>query len=90
MLANHKLAKHIADGAFYEFKRQLLYKASMTGSKVILADRFFPSSKTCNVCGAVYDGLKLSEMRWQCETCGAVHDRDINAAINLEKIASSV
>ena len=90
MLSNHKLAKHIADGAFYEFKRQLFYKASMTGSKVILADRFFPSSKTCSVCGSIYDGLKLSETAWRCEICGAVHNRDINAAINLEKLASSL
>jgi len=86
MLSNHKLAKHIADGAFYEFKRQLLYKAHKTGSKVILADRFFPSSKICNICGAKYDALSLYETIWRCQ-CGAIHNRDINAAINLKKFA---
>ncbi|MDR1541585.1 MAG: transposase [Clostridiales bacterium] len=87
MLANHKLAKHIADGAFYEFKRQLLYKADAAGAQVVLADPFFPSSKTCSHCGAVYGGLKLSEREWDCQSCGARHHRDINAANNLEKMA---
>jgi putative transposase len=87
MLANHKLAKHIADSAFYEFKRQLLYKAEATGAKVALADPFFPSSKTCCNCGAVYGGLKLSQREWGCQSCGAHHHRDVNAAKNLEKIA---
>jgi putative transposase len=87
MLSNHKLAKHIADGAFYEFKRQMLYKSRKTGSKIILADRFFPSSKICNVCDTKYDELKLSETEWQCQICGTVHDRDINAALNLKKLA---
>lgn len=87
MLANHKLAKHIADGGFYEFKRQLHYKARVTGAKVVLAGAFFPSSKTCSECGAVYDGLRLSEREWTCQSCGTHHDRDINAARNLEKMA---
>ena len=89
MLSNQKLAKHIADGAFYEFKRQLCYKSSLTGSKIILADRFFPSSKTCSVCGSIYAELKLSETQWRCQICGVDHDRDVNAAVNLEKLASS-
>ena len=87
MLANHKLAKHIADGAFYEFKRQLLYKAEVTGAKVVLAGPFYPSSKLCSSCGAVNEGLKLSEREWGCQCCGAHHNRDLNAAINLEKMA---
>jgi putative transposase len=81
------LAKQIADGEFYEFKRQLLYKAEATGTKVALADPFFPSSKTCYNCGAVYGGLKLSQREWGCKSCGAHHHRDVNAAKCLEKIA---
>ena len=89
MLSNHRLAKHIADGAFYEFKRQLWYKTEATGSKVVMAGAFFPSSKTCGNCGVVYSALKLSEREWTCQTCGIRHDRDTNAAINLERLASS-
>ena len=87
MIANHKLAKHIADGAFYEFKRQILYKADLTGAKIIIANKFFPSSKTCSGCGAVFEKLNLSEREWECPSCGILHDRDVNAAVNLEKIA---
>ncbi|MDR2519480.1 MAG: transposase [Eubacteriaceae bacterium] len=61
--------------------------ATLTKSKVILADPFFPSSKTCCNCGAVYGGLKLSQREWGCKSCGAHHHRDVNAAKRLEKIA---
>jgi putative transposase len=86
MLANHKLAKHIADGGFYEFKRQLRYKADVTGAKIVMAGAFFPSSKTCSGCGAVYESLKLSEREWVCPSCGIRHDRDVNAYPNKNKI----
>jgi putative transposase len=87
MLANHKLAKHIADGAFYEFKRQLPYKADATGAQPALADPLFPSSKACSRRGAACGGLKLSEREWARQSCGARRHRDVNAAYNLEKMA---
>jgi putative transposase len=81
MLRNRCLARSIADSGFAEFRRQLEYKATMTGAKVFVADRFFPSSKTCSDCGTVHD-MPLSSRRMVCE-CGYDMDRDINAAINL-------
>jgi putative transposase len=86
MLKNHHLARAIADVGFYEFRRQLEYKAAWSGSRVCVADRFFPSSKTCHVCGTINDDLTLSDRVWTCD-CGAVLDRDVNAAINLRDLA---
>lgn len=84
MLKNHKLARHIADVGFYEFRRQLLYKAELRGAEVILADRFYPSSKLCRFCQHKNDKLELSDRRWVCPHCGQlIEDRDHNAAINL-------
>lgn len=88
MMKNGKLAKHIADASFYEFRRQIEYKARWYGSTVVVAGRWFPSSKTCSSCGSIRESLKLSERFWVC-SCGATLDRDINAAINLEKLAAS-
>ena len=76
-------AKHLKDAAFGEFKRQMLYKAAWYGCNVILADRFFPSSKTCSACGEI--GNPNSKQRWTCKECGVEHDRDDNAAINLAR-----
>jgi putative transposase len=87
MMQNHKLARSIADMSFYEFRRQLEYKAADTGSRVVVADRWFASSKTCNVCGCITGQLKLSDREWTCEHCGTHHDRDINAAIVLRDYA---
>jgi putative transposase len=89
MMKNRKLARAIADAGFYEFKRQLAYKAGLYGSTVVMADRWFPSSKTCNECGCVKPHLELDERTWKCTECGAEHDRDVNAAKNLERIAQS-
>jgi putative transposase len=89
MLTNHKLARAIADIGAYEFRRQLEYKTAMHGAVVVMADRFFPSSKMCNRCGAVYAELTLDRREWTCAGCGAFHDRDFNAAINLERFAAS-
>ena len=86
MLANHKLAKSIADMGFYEFRRQMEYKSELYGSKLIIVDRFYPSSKTCSNCGAIKDSLPLSERVFYCEHCHLKIDRDLNAARNLEKI----
>src|SRR6266516_5249657 len=81
MLANNQLAQTVSDASFFEVKRQLLYKAEQYGSYVQLIDRWFPSSKTCHVCGWVKEDVTLTERVWVCEQCGTVHDRDLNAAI---------
>jgi putative transposase len=67
----------------------MLYKASWYGSRVILADRWEPSSKRCSSCGWLDADLTLSDRTFHCEQCGLVLDRDLNAAINLEKLADS-
>ncbi len=82
MLANHKLAGAIADLGFYEFRRQLEYKALMYGSKVETVSQWFPSSKTCSNCGHKQD-MPLSIRTYDCPVCGMSKDRDLNAAINI-------
>lgn len=93
MLKNHNLAQSIADVGFGEFKRQLVYKAAWYGSRVVLADRWYASSKTCSGCGWVDEDLELSDRLFHCRnsqgTCDLVMDRDLNAALNLEKLAAS-
>ena len=89
MLKNHRLAQAIGDVGFYEFKRQLLYKAGWYGSRVILADRWEPSSKTCSRCGWQDEDLSLADRVYHCQQCGLVLDRDLNAAINLAQLAGS-
>jgi len=89
MLANRRLSRTIADLGFSEFRRQLEYKAEMAGSTVVVADRWFPSSKLCSVCGVKNDGLGLSERNWTCQSCGTLHDRDHNAACNLVRYPES-
>ena len=88
MMKNHKLARAISDVGFYEFRRQLEYKSKWCGSDIIIADRFFPSSKLCAACGLVNGELTLKDRTWTCE-CGTVHDRDLNAAINLSLLATN-
>ena len=84
MMQNHNLAKSIGDVSWSEFIRMLYYKAEWYGKKIIQIDRFFPSSQTCSVCGAVNSATKdLSVREWTCPECGTVHDRDINAAKNI-------
>ena len=89
MLKNHCLARVISDASLGELLRQIKYKAAWGGATVVCADRWFPSSKMCSVCGYVLDELALSVRHWTCPTCGAAHDRDINAAINLKNMAVS-
>ena len=89
LLKNCHLAQAIADVGFGEFRRQLLYKAAWYGSQVVLADRWQPSSKTCSGCGWVDADLTLADRAFRCERCGLVLDRDLNAAINLSKLADS-
>ncbi len=88
MMANHKLAASVADMGFYEFRRQLTYKCKLYGSRLVIVDRWFPSSKNCSNCGTKKETLKLSERVFECSHCGIVIDRDLNAAINLSKTVS--
>ena len=87
MIANEKLARSINDIGFYEFRRQLEYKAALVGGTVVVVNRWFPSSKTCSSCGTKRDAMPLSVREWTCAHCGAEHDRDINAAFNIQREA---
>lgn len=83
MLKNHRLARSIADMSFFEFRRQLEYKAERRDGLVMVAGRWFPSSKTCSACGTIQKELPLAIRQWTCPDCGVFHDRDVNAARNL-------
>ena len=84
MVHNHKLARSISDASWGEFRRQLEYKAKWYGKAVLTVDRFYPSSQLCSACGAQWPGTKdLAVREWTCPVCGAVHDRDHNAAKNI-------
>ncbi len=89
MLRNHHLAQAIGDVGFGELRRQLTYKAAWYGCRVVVASRWESSSKTCSGCGWVDDDLTLADRVFQCEACGLVIDRDLNAAINLAQLADS-
>ena len=83
MMQNHKLAKSIQELSLFEFRRQLEYKCKWYGRQLIVIDRFYPSSKTCNNCGYIYKDLKLSEREWICPHCKSLIDRDYNASLNI-------
>ena len=83
MLRNHHLAKAIQEIGFCKFKETLVNKALVNDKKVVFIDRFYPSSKTCSVCGYKKRDLRLSDREWICPNCGMKHDRDINAAMNI-------
>ena len=87
MMANDKLSRAISDIGFYEFRRQLEYKAARSGGTVVVVDRWFPSSKTCSACGGYCESMPLSVRQWTCAHCGAEHDRDVNAALNIQREA---
>jgi IS605 OrfB family transposase len=89
MLGNRRLARSLADRAFGTLRWQLSYKTSWRGGRLMVADRFFPSSKTCSACGRVKAKLSLAERVFTCEECGLVIDRDVNAARNLLVLAVS-
>jgi putative transposase len=81
--------KKINDLSFSSFVRILKYQSVKFGSKVVEIPRFYPSSKTCHVCGAVNDKLMLRDRTWTCESCNTIHDRDFNAAVNIERVGAS-
>ena len=83
MMKNKHLAKHIQNSMFYEFRRQLGYKCSKYGIQLVVADRFYPSSKACSCCGFIKSDLKLNDRVYKCNSCGLEVDRDLNAAENL-------
>ena len=89
MVRNHSLARAIHDASWAELRRQLEYKADWYGREVIAIDRWYPSSKTCSACGAITEKLPLNVREWVCR-CGARHDRDVNAAINLRAAGRAV
>jgi putative transposase len=87
LMASHRLARHIADVGWGSILNQLKYKTSWAGSTLVAAGRFYPSSKTCSECGTVKAKLSLSERVFACEACGHERDRDLNAALNLARMA---
>ena len=88
MLKNRKLSRAIADVGMYEFKRQIIYKAAFAGVQVKFVSRWYPSSKTCSVCGWVHEDLALADRIFQCQQCAVVLDRDENAALNLAAMST--
>ena len=84
MLKNHKLAKSIQELSLNRFKTMLIYKSEWYGREVIEVGKWFPSSKLCNCCGYKKNDLTLKDRIWKCPECGVIHDRDINAAINIK------
>jgi putative transposase len=88
MLANRSLARHIADAGFAEIRRQLAYKTEWHGGRLLVADRWYPSSKTCSGCGTAKTKLALSEREYHCEACGLVLDRGLTAARNPAALAA--
>jgi putative transposase len=89
MTRNRRLARHVAGVGMAELRRQVEYKARWSGVRVHVADRWYPSSKTCSGCGVVKAKLCLSERTFRCEACGLVLDRDLNAARNLAALVRS-
>ena len=89
MMKNRHLSKVVQEQGFYEFRRQIEYKSVWNNIKVILADRFFPSSKLCSCCGNIKKDLKLSDRIYKCK-CGNVIDRDFQAALNLKRYGENV
>ncbi len=85
MIKNHKLSKHIADASWGNFVTLLQYKCDWYGKELVKVNRFYPSSKTCGDCGWINQNLKLSDRVWTCNSCGVIHDRDVNASRNILK-----
>jgi len=88
MMRNQKLSKAVADTGCHEFRRQLEYKMRITGGRLIVADRWFPSTKKCSGCGNINTEITLSDRIYTCTVCGLTIDRDLNAALNLKALAA--
>jgi putative transposase len=88
MLANERLARAISDVGFGMVRAQLEYKARRYGTRLAVADRWYPSSRLCSVCGWKNEALTLTDREWTCPECDAHHDRDHNAALNLKRLAT--
>ena len=88
MLKNKKLSRAINDIGFGSIRRQLEYKALRYDANIIVADRWYPSSKLCSQCDWKNNSLTLKDRTWFCKNCGIFHDRDINAAMNLKRLAT--
>lgn len=86
-LKNHHLAQAVSDSNFGAIRRQLEYKAMWRGVRLVVVDRFYPSSKTCSACGWINEDLDLSVRTFVCQACGHMIDRDLNAAMNLFTVA---
>ena len=89
MMKNKHLSKSIQQQGFYEFRRQIEYKSTWNNILVIIADRFFPSSKLCSCCGGIKKDLKLSDRVYKCD-CGNIIDRDFQASLNLKQYGENV
>ena len=89
MMKNKHLSEAIQQQSFYEFRRQIQYKSEWNNIPVIIADRFFPSSKLCSCCGEIKKDLKLSDRIYQCD-CGNIIDRDFQASLNLKRYGENV
>jgi putative transposase len=85
MLKNHRLARHIADASWFGFVMKLEYKAEQAGKHLVKIDQWFASTKTCHCCGYKMAEMPLTKRIWPCPACGVEHDRDINAAINIQR-----
>jgi putative transposase len=83
MIKNHKLAQAISDVSWHEFKRQLEYKCKWKGRQLVIIDRFFPSSRMCDVCGTINQSLTLKDREWTCDNCETTHNRDLLASRNI-------
>lgn len=89
MIKNKHLSKVVQEQKFYEFRRQIEYKAKWNNIPLIIADRFFPSSKMCSCCGNIKKDLKLSDRIYKCE-CENITNRDFQASLNLKKYGEDV
>ena len=89
MLANRKLARAVSDASFGELRRQVEYKTAWYGASLTIADRWYPSSKTCSGCGQIKADLTLADRVYACTACGLVIDRDVNAAVNLARYSET-
>jgi len=86
MVKNRRLARSISDIGFGEFSRQMQYKSPIYGTELVVADRWYPSSKTCSICGCIKADLTLKDRVYHCKACSSSIDRDLNAALNLRAL----